>query len=175
MNIVLTSRGRSKETSSEKQACHSDHSNDRKLNIGCEDAPTSTSSDLTELRKQNSKMDIEPLQRPSSVYTGNSLTPLTTAAVTLTAELNSIKERSTEVTPERTALNCGSTTKRKLKLEENTLCRPQSKRRRTVSTRDSGGTGGSGKKTVAKLGNSLQSEGVKNSGQMTIQSFFRPA
>ena len=142
VNTVPPSRGWSEEPSSEEQDCRSDHSN------GCEDAQGSISSNLKELHKQNSKMDIEPLQQQSS-YTGNSFT-ITQA----------------EVTPETGALNCGSTTKRRLKLEESTSCRPKSKRRRTMDS--SSGR----KKSTAKLGSTLQRE---NSRQRMIQSYFRPA
>ena len=103
-----------------------------------------------------------------------STTPLTAAAVTMTTavtelEMDSSKEGSTEVTPERrrlVMLNSGSVTKRRLKLEEASSCKPQIKRRR-MSKRDSGGS--SGKKFQAMLGCK------ENSRQRTMQSYFQPA
>ena len=85
-------------------------------------------------------------------------------------ETNSGKEGSVEVTPEQlVTLSSGSTTKRRLKLEDASSYKSQTKRRRT-SKRDSSGS--SGKKSVAKSGCSLKKE---NSGQRTMQSYFQPA
>ena len=173
VSTVLSSKGCSEETSFKHQDCHSECNNDRKPSMKREDATASTSSHSKKhLYGQNSKQSIEQLPQPNptcanNVITGNSITPLTAAVDTMTTEvmkMDSTKEGSTGVTPERSALSCGSTTKRRLNLEEATSCRPQMKRRRT-STRDSSG---SGKKSIAKL-NNLQS------GQRTMQSYFQPA
>ena len=170
VSTVLSSKGCSEETSFKHQDCHSECNNDRKPSMKREDATASTSSHLKKhLHGQNSKQLIEQLPqssptRTNNEITGNSITPLATAAVTMTTWT---KEGSTEVTPERSALSCGSVAKRKLKLEEGASYRPQTKRRRT-STRDSSG---SGKKLVAMLGSPLQRE---NSGQRTMQSYFQP-
>ena len=84
-----------------------------------------------------------------TITEGNSTTPLyTAAAVTMTTQV---------------------TTKRRLKLEDASSCKPQSKRRRTLK-RDSSGS--SGKKSVAKSNCSLKKD---NSGQRTMQSYFQPA
>ena len=95
------------------------------------------------------------------------------AVVTMTTEvtkleMDSTKEGSTEVTPEcrrLVMLNSGFVTKRRLKLEEASSCKPQTKRRRT-SKRDSSGS--SGKKLPATLGCK------ENSRQKTMQSYYPP-
>ena len=74
-----------------------------------------------------------------------------------------------EVTPERqrlVMLNSGSVTKRRLKLEEGSSCKPQTKRMRTLK-RDSSDS--SRKKLPAMLGCK------ENSRQRTMQSYFQPA
>ena len=168
-SAALSSTGCSKETSSEQQNCHS---KSRKLAINCLDATASTSNHLKKrLHGQNSKLGIDQSPQPnhtSNIAAGCSIKPLTAAAVTMTTEVTEIdltKEESTEVTPERVTLSSGSTTKRRLKLEDSTSSRPQTKRRR----RDSSGS--SGKKSVAMLGRTLKKE---NSGQRTMQSYFQP-
>ena len=90
----------------------------------------------------------------------------TAAAVTMTA---AVEMDSSEVTPERrrlVTLNSGSVSKRKLKLEDGSSCKPQTKRRRTLK-RDSSGS--SGKKLPAMLGYK------ENSRQRTMHSYFQPA
>ena len=163
VSTLLSSTGCRNETLSERRYRHNEC---RKLH---EDATASTSNHLKkQLHGQNSKQSIDQIPHPSP--TSNDTTPLTDVAVTMTTEVmerTSIKEGSTEVTPERITLSSGSTTKRRLKLEEATLCRPQTKRRRIVDS-----SGSSGKKSVGKVGNTLQRE---NSGQRTIQSYFRLA
>lgn len=178
---VLSSIGGRERTLSEQQDCDNESNNDRKLTMNCEDATASTSSHSKEhVHGQNSKQSIEQLPQPSPtcnniITTGSSITA---ASVTMTTEVMDMdstdKEGSTEVTPERSVLSCGSTTKRRLKLEEGASCRPQTKRRRTSTRGSSGVHGGGGKKSVAKLGSSLQEEGMKKSVQTTMQSFFKP-
>ena len=80
-------------------------------------------------------------------------------------ELDSTKEGSMEVTPERlVTLSSGSTMKRRLKLEEATLCKPQIKKRRTLKGDSSGG---SGKKlpAISKENNSRQRTNLNNNEQ----------
>ena len=174
-----SSTGCGKETSSEWHNCPNKC---RKLATKSKDATASTSSHdgwlKNPLNEENSKQSIEQSPQPS--HTGNnsvalghsSVTPHTAAAVTMTTEVTEVdssKEGSTEVTPERVTctLNSGSATKRRLKLEEGVSCSPGTKRRRT-SMRDS-----SKKEPIAKVDSSPLE--VKKSVQMTMQSFFRPS
>jgi hypothetical protein len=122
-------------------------------------------------KASQSRTPLQPVQQKSK---SNHATNITAAAVTMTTEMTDLEvdltnEGSTEVTPERLMLNSGFTTKRRLKLEDASSCKLQTKRRRT-SKRDSSGS--SGKKSVAKSGCSLRKE---NSGQRTMQSYFQPA
>ena len=167
-----TSSGCGKETSSERRGdCHNEG---RKLTISHEGTTASTVK--KHFHGQNSKQSIEHLPQPSHtsndfIHMGNQITPLTAAAVTMITEVTEMdltKDGSTEVTPERaTPTNNDSTTKRRLKLEEEggTSCRPRAKRRRTTT----GDSSVRGKKSVAKLQHS------NNSGQRTMQSYFQPA
>ena len=71
---------------------------------------------------------------------------------------------SAEVTPERSTSAYNSTAKRKLHLEDG---KPKTSKRRKT-------TAGGGKKTAA-MSDTLHAVSMKNSGQKTMQFYFRPA
>jgi hypothetical protein len=182
VSTANTSTGCGQETScSKQQNCPIQC---RNLATNSEDATAGPISNHSKkhLHGQKSKQSIEQSPQPSLtcgdiITKGNSTTPLIAAAgVTMTTEVTELemdltKEGSTEVTPERlVTLNSGSTTKRRLKLEDASSCKPQTKRRR-ISKRDSSGS--SGRKSVANKSDcSLQKQ---NLGQRTMQSYFQPA
>ena len=180
--VPSTRTGCSKETCPASEG-HNCGSESRKLVINREDAAASISNHSKKhLYGQKQSIEQSPQSSPTMsrdhmiITKGSSTTPLRASAVTMTTEMteklerNSGKEGSAEVTPEHLiTLSSGSTTKRRLKLEEGRSCKPQTKRRR-MSKRDSSGS--SGKKSVAKSGCSLKKY---NSGQRTMQSYFQPA
>ena len=165
-NTLVSSTGCGKETCSEQHNGPSKIC--RKLATNSDHAAASITSHL---RKHQHLKQITcqlPQQRPTNnntTVTGNSTTPLTATVQTVTTttevmEMDLTKEDSTRFTP--VPISNGSMTKRRLKLEEVMLCRPQTKRRRTVDS------SGNGKKYIAKA----QQREIM--GQRKMQSYFKP-
>ena len=127
------------------------------------------------------EVKVEQLPRPNSTCITATVPADLASATAPAASPNAVSDQPTNTSSQGTgdrsmvetlegcARGCGSPTKRRLKLAEETSCASKPKRRRTLSRNDSSG---SGKKLKGQSG-TLCLENTKDARQRTVQSYFK--